>query len=42
MGILPQHDIRVVVIHKSEFTTKADKIVRDHERNIAVVRARLV
>ncbi|HMN40420.1 MAG TPA: hypothetical protein PKE29_06205 [Phycisphaerales bacterium] len=40
--ILPQHGIRVVVIHKSEFTTKADKIVRDHEHDIAVVRARLV
>ncbi|MBN9150234.1 hypothetical protein [Microbacterium sp.] len=40
--ILPQQGIRLVVIHKSEFTTKADRIVRDHERDIAVVRARLV
>jgi hypothetical protein len=39
--ILPQQGIRLVVIHKSEFTTKADKVVRDHERDIAVVRARL-
>lgn len=31
-----------VVIHRSEFTTNADRIVRDHERDIAVVRARLV
>jgi hypothetical protein len=28
--ILPQQGIRLVVIHKSEFTTKADKVVRDH------------
>jgi hypothetical protein len=40
--ILPQQGIRLVVIHKSEFTTKTDRIVRDHERDIAVVRARLV
>jgi hypothetical protein len=40
--ILPHHGIRLVVIHKSEFTTKAGRIVRDHERDIAVVRARLV
>jgi hypothetical protein len=39
--ILPQQGIRLVVIHKSEFTTKADKVVRDYERDIAVVRARL-
>lgn len=42
LEILPQHGIRVVVIHKFEFTTRADKIVRDHEHDIAVVRARLV
>jgi len=40
--ILPQQGIRLVVIHESEFTTKTDRIVRDHERDIAVVRARLV
>jgi len=40
--ILPQQRIRLVVIHKSEFTTKADRIVCDHDRDIAVVRARLV
>lgn len=40
--ILPQQGIRLVVIYKSEFTTKADKIVRDHEHDIAVVRALLV
>lgn len=39
--ILPQHGISLVVIHKSEFATRADKIVRDHERDLAVVRARL-
>lgn len=39
---LPQHGIRVVVIHKFEFTTRADKIVRDHERDLLVIRARLV
>lgn len=38
---LPQHGIRVVVIHKFEFMTRSDRIVRDHERDIAVVRARL-
>lgn len=41
LEILPQHGIRVVVIHKSEFTTRADKIVRDHGRDIVVVRDRL-
>lgn len=39
---LPQHGIRVVVIHKFEFRTRADKIARDHERDILVIRARLV
>lgn len=39
--ILPQHGIHLVIIHKSEFTTRADKIVRDHKRDLAVVRARL-
>jgi hypothetical protein len=29
------------VIDKSEFTTKADRIVRNHERDIAIVRDRL-
>lgn len=39
---LPQHGIRVVGIHKFEFTSRADKIVRDHERDLLVIRARLV
>ena len=39
---LPHHGIRIVVIHKFEFTTRADKIVRNYERDLAVVRARLV
>lgn len=39
--MLPRQGLRLIVIHKSEFTTKADRIVRDHERDIAVVRARL-
>ncbi|MDL9978605.1 hypothetical protein [Microbacterium candidum] len=40
-AILPQQGIRLIVIHKSEFTTRADKIVRDHERDIAIVRDHL-
>lgn len=41
LDILPQQGIRLVVIDKSEFTTKADRIVRNHERDIAIVRDRL-
>lgn len=39
--MLSRYGIRVVVIHKFEFKTRADKIVRDHELDIAVVRTRL-
>ncbi len=39
--MLPQHGIRLIVIHKSEFKTKSDKIVREHDRDIAIVRSRL-
>lgn len=40
--VLLQQGIRLVVIHKSEFTTKAGKIVRDHDRDMAIISARLV
>lgn len=39
--MLSRYGIRVVVIHKFEFKTRADKIVRDRELDIAVVRTRL-
>ena len=39
--VIPQHGIRLIVIHKSEFKTKNDKIVREHDRDIAIVRSRL-
>lgn len=39
--MLPEHGFRLVVIHKFEFVTKMDKIIRDYERDIAVVRSRL-
>ena len=38
---LPQYGIRLIVIHKSEFKTKNDKIVREYDRDIAIVRSRL-
>jgi hypothetical protein len=40
--LIPAHGLRLVVIHKSEFDTRRDRIVRDHDRDMAIVRRRLV
>lgn len=40
--LIPESGLRLVVIHKSEFITRRDKIVRDHDRDLAVVRPRLM
>lgn len=39
--LIPAHGLRLVVIHKSEFEVRRDRIVRDHHRDVAVVRRRL-
>ncbi len=39
--LIPENGLRLVVIHKSEFRTHRDKIVRDHDCDIEVVRRRL-
>ena len=39
--LIPAHRVRLVVIHKSEFEVRRDRIVRDHDRDVAVVRSRL-
>jgi len=39
--LIPAHGVRLVVIHKSEFEVRRDRIVRDHDRDVAVVRSRL-
>lgn len=39
--LIPPHGLRLVVIHKSEFEVRRDRIVRDHDRDVAVVRHRL-
>jgi hypothetical protein len=38
---LPLQGIRLIIIHKSEFLAKADKILHDHERDIVIVRVLL-
>ena len=38
---IPENGLRLVVIHKSEFRTHRDKIVRDHDRDIEIVSRRL-
>jgi len=40
--LIPLHGIRLRVMHKSEFTVRADKIVRDRTRDLAIVRMVLV
>jgi hypothetical protein len=37
----PRKGIRRIIIHKSEFTTKADKILHLYERDIMIFRALL-
>ncbi|GAA5032670.1 hypothetical protein GCM10025738_15050 [Microbacterium fluvii] len=39
--LIPAYGLRLVVIHKSEFEVRRDRIVRDRDRDIAVVRRRL-
>lgn len=39
--LIPAHGLRLVVIHKSEFEVRRDRIVRDHDRDVAIVRRRL-
>lgn len=39
--LIPVHGLRLVVIHKSEFEVRRDRIVRDRDRDTAVVRRRL-
>ena len=40
--LIPAHGLRLVVIHKSEFEVRRDRIVRILDRDIAVVRRRLL
>lgn len=39
--LIPAHGLRLVVVHKSEFQVRRDRIVRDHDRDVEVVRRRL-
>lgn len=39
--LIPAQGLRLVVIHKSEFEVRRDRIVRDRDRDIAIVRCRL-
>ncbi|MAP63521.1 MAG: hypothetical protein CMH34_07225 [Microbacterium sp.] len=39
--LIPAHGLRLVVIHKREFQVRRDRIVRDHDRDVEVVRRRL-
>lgn len=39
--LIPARGLRLVVIHKSEFEVRRDRIVRDHDRDAAIVRRRL-
>ena len=39
--LIPARGLRLVVIHKSEFDVKRDRILRDHDRDVDVVRRRL-
>ncbi|WP_194397127.1 hypothetical protein [Microbacterium atlanticum] len=39
--LIPAHGVRLVVIHKSEFEVRRDRIVRTPDRDTAVVRRRL-
>lgn len=41
VALVPAHGLRLVVIHKRDFVTKRDLIVRDHERDLGVVRRHL-
>mgnify|MGYP006989492930 FL=1 len=41
LELVPAHGLRLVVIHNAEFTVRSGRIVRLHERDIAVVRSRL-
>lgn len=41
MEAIPANGLRLVVIHKAEFTVRADKIVRVPERDLMAVRGRL-
>jgi len=41
VAAIPANGSRLVVIHKAEFTVRADKIVRARERDLVVVRGRL-
>lgn len=40
--LIPDHGLYLVVIEKSEFVVRSKRIARDHSRDIAVVRDRLV
>jgi hypothetical protein len=39
--LLPKHGLRLIVMARSQFITKSKRIVREHERDIALVRALL-
>jgi hypothetical protein len=39
--LIPAHGLRLVVIHKSEFEVRRDRIVRDQARDEGIVRRRL-
>lgn len=41
LELIPAHGMRLVVIHKAEFTVRGDQIVRSHDRDIVIVSARL-
>jgi hypothetical protein len=36
--LIPEHDIRLVIIDKAEFVVRSNRIVRDRERDLDVVR----
>jgi hypothetical protein len=40
-ALIPAHGLRLVVIHKSEFEVRRDRIVREHDRDKSVVLRRL-
>jgi len=41
-NLIPENGLRLAVIHKSEFVVHRDRIVRERERDLEVVRQRLL
>lgn len=40
--LIPAHGLRLIVIHKAEFEVRRDRIIRNHGRDVAIVRQRLI